>query len=187
MFLACWQRPKENIYLHSLFRCLCQNHTGCLHWDLSKKRRRIHSTYPTYLVLVGIHSNENSTKKFCQICRGRVWEIIAQQEQTIVFGCLLYLVYSGVSRNSRSRPFPRMKASDSHSRIMGMDFFIAFPSPHCGNGFFSLPSHSRICYFTDGNQNGNWITERYTRLPFFQLPLHFSKQLYWGEKLSQDV
>ena len=33
----------------------------------------------------------------------------------------------GVSGNSRSRPFPRMKASDSLSRIMGMDFFIPFP------------------------------------------------------------
>ena len=27
---------------------------------------------------------------------------------------------------------------------MGMDFFISFPFPNCGNGFFSFPSHSRI-------------------------------------------
>ena len=33
-------------------------------------------------------------------------------------------VLAGVSRNSRSRPFPRMKASDSLSQIMGIDFFI---------------------------------------------------------------
>ena len=47
---------------------------------------------------------------------------------------------SGVSGNSRSRPFPRMKASDSLSRIMGMDFFIPFPFPNFWNAFFhSLP------------------------------------------------
>ena len=51
---------------------------------------------------------------------------------------------AGVSGNSRSRPFPRMKASDSLSRIMGMDFFIPFPFPNFGNGFFSFPSRSRI-------------------------------------------
>ena len=67
-----------------------------------------------------------------------------------------YLI-SGVSGNSRSRPFPRMKASDSLSRIMGMDFFIPFPFPNFGNVFFhslpvpefweclfSFPSRSRI-------------------------------------------
>ena len=64
---------------------------------------------------------------------------------------------AGVSGNSRSRPFPRMKASDSLSRIMGMDFFIPFPFPNFGNAFFhslpvpelwecffSIPSRSRI-------------------------------------------
>ena len=49
-----------------------------------------------------------------------------------------------VSGNSRSRPFPRMEASDSLSRIMGMDFFIPFPFPNFGNAFFSFPSRSRI-------------------------------------------
>ena len=52
--------------------------------------------------------------------------------------------FPGVSGNSRSRPFPRMKASDSLSRIMGMDFFIPFPFPNFGNAFFSFPSRSRI-------------------------------------------
>ena len=50
--------------------------------------------------------------------------------------------YTGVSRNSRSRPFPRMKASDSlpelwewifsfpsRSRIKGMIFFHSLPVP----------------------------------------------------------
>ena len=67
------------------------------------------------------------------------------------------LLKSGTSGNSRSRPSPRMKASDSLSRIMGMDFFIPpvpeflecfffipFPFPNYGNGFFSFPSRSRI-------------------------------------------
>ena len=69
----------------------------------------------------------------------------------------VYALRSGVSRNSRSLPFPRMKASDSLSRIMGMDFFIPFPFPNFGNAFFipfpflnhgneffSFPSRSRI-------------------------------------------
>ena len=78
---------------------------------------------------------------------------------------------TGVSGNSRSRPFPRMEGSDSRSQIMGMDFFppfpfqnfgnaffipfpfpnygngfffIPFPFPNYGNGFFSSPSRSRI-------------------------------------------
>ena len=60
------------------------------------------------------------------------------------------LTSAGVSGNSRSCPFPRMKASDSLSRIMGMGFFhflpvpefwewifsIPFPFLNCGNGFF---------------------------------------------------
>ena len=49
-----------------------------------------------------------------------------------------------VSGNSRSRPFPRMKASNSLSGIMGMDFFIPFPFPNFGNAFFSFSSRSRI-------------------------------------------
>ena len=63
----------------------------------------------------------------------------------------------GVSRNSRSRSFPRMEASDSRSRISGTFFFIPFPFPNFGNAFFhslpvpefwewifSFPSRSRI-------------------------------------------
>ena len=101
---------------------------------------------------------------------------------------------SGVTGISRSRPFPRIKAPDSSSRIMGMSFFIPnpvsdfgnaffdslpvpelwgcfffipFPSPNCGNDFFSFPCRSRICHFTDGNQNRNWNTVRDTRLSIF--------------------
>ena len=63
---------------------------------------------------------------------------------------------SGVSWNSRSRPFPRITASDSrsesecffsfssHSRILGMFFFIPLPFPNCGNENFSFPFRSRI-------------------------------------------
>ena len=44
----------------------------------------------------------------------------------------------GVSGNSRScsQLFPRMIASDSRSRNVGMDFFISFPFPNFGNAFF---------------------------------------------------
>ena len=64
---------------------------------------------------------------------------------------------------SRSREFLGMIASDSHSRIVGMDFFhslpvpelwewiffIPFPFPNFGNGFFhSLPvPEFRECFF----------------------------------------
>ena len=50
---------------------------------------------------------------------------------------------TGVSGNSRSRSFPRMEASDSRSRTLGMDFFIPFLFPNFGNGFFPFPSRSR--------------------------------------------
>ena len=59
---------------------------------------------------------------------------------------------------SRSRILGMLFLFPSRSRIMGGLFFIYFPFPNCGNGFFSFPSHSRICYFTDGN----WITMRDT-------------------------
>ena len=68
------------------------------------------------------------------------------------------MLQAGVSGNSLSRPFPKMKASDSCSRIVGMDFVIPFPFPkfwecfffipfpflNYGNVFFSFPSLSRI-------------------------------------------
>ena len=79
---------------------------------------------------------------------------------------------------SRSWVFLEMIASDSHSQIVGMDFYHSLPVPEFWESIFSFPSHSRIWYLTDGNQNGNWITVRDTRPPIFQLPLHFLKQLY---------
>ena len=64
---------------------------------------------------------------------------------------------SGETRNSRSRPFPGMKASDSRSQITGMDIFIVvpflnfgndlfipFPFPKFGNVFFYFPSYSQV-------------------------------------------
>ena len=44
-----------------------------------------------------------------------------------------------MSGNSRSRPFPKMKASDSLSRIMGMVFFHSLPVPEFREWFFSIP------------------------------------------------
>ena len=47
---------------------------------------------------------------------------------------------AGVSGNSRSRSFPRMKASDSLPEFREWFFFIPFPFPNFGNVFFhSLP------------------------------------------------
>ena len=57
----------------------------------------------------------------------------------LVIGIIMRLTsnnsISGESRNSCSRPLPGMKTSDSHSQIMGMDFFISFPFPNFGNAF----------------------------------------------------
>ena len=50
----------------------------------------------------------------------------------------------GVSGNSRSWSFPRMEASDSLPEFREWIFFIPFPFPNFGNGFFSFPSRSRI-------------------------------------------
>ena len=44
----------------------------------------------------------------------------------------------------------------SRSRILGMDFFIPFPFPNFGNGFFPFPSRSWIDPFKVGNQKGKW-------------------------------
>ena len=45
-------------------------------------------------------------------------------------------------------PFPNFGngffSFPSRSRILGMDFFIPFPFPNFGNGFFPFPSRSRI-------------------------------------------
>ena len=51
----------------------------------------------------------------------------------------IYLREAGVSGNSRSRPFSRMKAFDSHSRIMGMDFFHSLRVPELWECYFFIP------------------------------------------------
>ena len=93
---------------------------------------------------------------------------------------LLYIFYKnvyalrfGVSRNSRSLPFPRMKASDSLSLFMEMDFFIPFPFPNFGNGFFPFPSRSRIDPFKVGNQKGKWEILRDACIPTFSASCTF--------------
>ena len=45
---------------------------------------------------------------------------------------------------SRSRSFPRMEASDSLSRILGMGFFHSLPIPEIWEWIFLFPSRSRI-------------------------------------------
>ena len=51
----------------------------------------------------------------------------------------VYALRSGVSGNSRSLPFPRMKASDSLSRIMGMIFFHSLPVRKLWEWIFFIP------------------------------------------------
>ena len=105
--------------------------------------------------------------------------------------------FAGESGNSHSQK----KASNSRSRIMGMFFFIPFPFPYCGNGFFhSLPvpelwewiflihfPFANLLFHRRESKRELDYCKRYQASNFFQLPLYFSKQLYWGGKLSQDV
>ena len=57
-----------------------------------------------------------------------------------IFLCCHIILFCFFHSRSRSRVFLGMIASDSHSRIVGMDFFIPFLFPNFGNGFFhSLP------------------------------------------------
>ena len=70
---------------------------------------------------------------------------------------------------SRSRDFLGMIVSDSHSRIVGMFFFISFPFPNFGNRFFhSLPiPEFWECFFPSlpVPELGEW---------FFSIPFPFS-------------
>ena len=118
---------------------------------------------------------------------------------------------AGVSGNSRSRTFPRMEASDSlpefrewiffipfpfpnsgngffsfpsRSRILGMDFFIPFPFPNLGNGFFPFPSRSRIDPFKVGNQKGKWEILRDACIPTFSASCTFIQDKNGGSKVK---
>ena len=75
----------------------------------------------------------------------------------------------GVSRNSRFRPFlgenlwfPFLKSGNWFFHSLPVPefwewiFFIPFPFPNFGNGFFPFPSRSRIDPFKVGNQKGKW-------------------------------
>ena len=69
---------------------------------------------------------------------GGVVRFVYQRQQHADYDIHLQHTHAGVSGNSR--PFPRMKASDSLSRIMGMDFFIPFLFLNFEKAFFhSLP------------------------------------------------
>ena len=96
---------------------------------------------------------------------------------------------------SRSREFLGMIASDSHSRIVGMDFFHSLPVPKLWEWIFSFPSRSRIvgmdffhslpvpefALFPDGNPNGNWNIVRDTSLPIFSASSTFLIKIYIEE------
>jgi len=89
------------------------------------------------------------------------------------------IVYSGagVSGNSRSRSFPRMEASDSLPEFREWIFFIPFPFPNFGNGFFSFPSRSRILgmdFFHSlpfPNFGNGFFSFRIKRAPFKKAPV----------------
>ena len=101
---------------------------------------------------------------------------------------------------SRSRSFPRMEASDSLPEFREWIFFIPFPFPNFGNGFFHslpvpefrewifsipfpfpnfgngffpFPSRSRIDPFKVGNQKGKWEILRDASIPTFSASCTF--------------
>ena len=74
---------------------------------------------------------------------------------------------------SRSRSFPRMEASDSLPEFREWIFFIPFPFPNFGNGFFPFPSRSRIDPFKVGNQKGKWEILRDASIPTFSASCTF--------------
>ena len=111
------------------------------------------------------------------------------------------LIWTGVSGNSSSRPFPRMKASDSRSRITGMDLLIPFPFPNHGNGIFSFPSHFWIVvmdffipfpfpnlpFHRRESKRELEYCERYQTSNIFGFLYIFYNNLYWGGRMSQGV
>ena len=98
-------------------------------------------------------------------------------------------------------PFPELWewifSFPSHSRILGMlffipfpfpnygnGFFIPFPLPNCGNGFFipfpfpNLPFHRRE------SKRALEFCERYQTFNIFSFLYIFYNNLYWGGKMS---
>ena len=124
------------IYIISIFANLGNN----VNWGTSNSCMQLLYWRPSiFLTSFKPHFTTLSPLARHEYYRGRVYLNLELSFQEYIF-----LRRAGVSGNSRSRPFPRMKASDSLSRIMGMDFFIPFPFPNFGNAFCSFPSHSRI-------------------------------------------
>ena len=101
----------------------------------------------------------------------------------------VYIIATGVSGNSRSRPFSEMKASNSRSRIIEINFSFPSRSPTLGM-FFSFPYQSQIegmnfihslpvSKFTisqTGITTGIGILRKISDFQYFQPPLHFLKQ-----------
>ena len=79
-----------------------------------------------------------------------MWWMRGQQTESFTLNGISELPLStGVSGNSRSRPFPRMEGSDSRSQIMGMDFFPPFPFQNFGNAFFipfPFPNYGNVFF-----------------------------------------
>ena len=80
-----------------------------------------------------------------------------------------------------SVPFPEFRECFFYSlpvpELWECFFFLSLYVSELWEWIFSFPSHSRICYFTDGNQNGNWITVRDTRPPIFSASSTFLKTI----------
>ena len=92
----------------------------------------------------------------------------------------VYALRSGVSRNSRSLPFPRMKASDSLSRFMEMDFFIPFPFPNFGNVFFIPFPFPNLLFHRRESKRELDYCKRYQASNFFSF-LYISQNNYIEE------
>ena len=93
-----------------------------------------------FTFLRGKVERQHSLLLFC-LARPIYWVFGIFQSRPVLLNSLSLVTQTGVSGNSCSRSFPRMKTL---SRTLGIDFFIPFPFPNIGNEFFPFPSRSRI-------------------------------------------
>merc|ERR1711952_470196 len=85
-------------------------------------------------------------------------------------------------------PFPNFGNGFFHSlpvpEFWEWIFFIPFPFPNFGNGFFSFPSRSRIDPFKVGKPKGKWEILRDACIPTFSASCTFIQDKNGGSKVK---
>merc|ERR1712155_254621 len=85
-------------------------------------------------------------------------------------------------------PFPNFGngffSFPSRSRILGMDFFHSLPVPELWEWNFSFPSRSQIDPFKVGNQKGKWEILKDACIPTFSASCTFIQDKNGGSKVK---